>query len=151
MSRENVELVRGLQPGPDFDIAELIRDDDVNAAWVSAVAPLFDPEFECVMMSATEGPRAYVGLDGLRTAWSDWTAPWSRYRSEVEHIIDAEDRVVVLVREFGRRQGSKREVAFRAAAVWTVREGKIARVEFYPDRRQALDAAGLSIHDGEDR
>ena len=30
-----------------------------------------------------------------------------------------------------------------AAAVWTVRDGKVARVEFYTDRAAALEAIGL--------
>jgi ketosteroid isomerase-like protein len=143
VSQENVEVVRGLQPGPDFDITQIVRDDDVNDAWVTVVAPFFHSDFECVMMSPTEGPRTYVGLRGLRTAWTDWTAPWAMYRSEVEQILDAGHRVVVLVRDFGRRQQSSREVAFRAAAVWTLRDAKIVRVEFYPDRHQALKAVGL--------
>jgi ketosteroid isomerase-like protein len=32
-----------------------------------------------------------------------------------------------------------------AAAVYTVRDGKVARVEFYPDRAVALKAAGLEV------
>ena len=55
------------------------------------------------------------------------------------------------MRDFGRRSQSAKEVAFPAAAVWTVRDRKIARVEFYPDRRTALDAAGLSGRDTEVR
>jgi ketosteroid isomerase-like protein len=143
VSQQNVEIVRRLQPGPDSDITRIVRDDDVNAAWVDAVAPLFHSDFECVMMSPTEGPKTYPGLDGLRTAWVDWTAPWAKYRSEVEQVIDAGDHVVVLVRDFGRRGHSSQEVAFRAAAVWTLRDAKIARVAFYPDRRDALRAVGL--------
>jgi ketosteroid isomerase-like protein len=51
--------------------------------------------------------------------------------------------VLVLVRAFGRLEGSQGEVENTSASVWTVREGKIARVEFYIDRAEALKAAGL--------
>jgi ketosteroid isomerase-like protein len=143
VSGENVELVRSLQPAPDVDIAQLVRDDDINARWVEAVTTVFHSDFVCVMMMTFEGPATYVGLDGLREAWLDWTAPWAAYRTEIEQLIDAGDRVVVLVRDFGRREEGPYEVAFIGAAVWTVRRGKVARVEFIPDRAQALEAAGL--------
>jgi ketosteroid isomerase-like protein len=146
MSEENVELVRRLQPAPDVDIAQLVRDDDINARWVEAVTSVFHSDFECVMMSATEGPTTYVGLDGLRDAWLDWTAPWAAYRTEIEQLIDAGDRVVVLVRDFARREEGPYEVAFIGAAVWTVRHGKVVRVEFIPDRARALEAAGLGMN-----
>jgi ketosteroid isomerase-like protein len=143
VSKENVELVRRLQPAPDVDIAQLVRDDDINAQWVESVTPVFDADFKCVMMSATEGPTTYVGLEGLRTAWVDWTAPWVAYRTETEQLIDAGDRVVVLFRDFGRRGDDPYEVVFIGAAVWTVRDEKVVRVEFIPDRAQALQAVGL--------
>jgi ketosteroid isomerase-like protein len=146
MSEENVELVRRLQPAPDVDIAQLVRSDDINARWVETVTSVFHSDFECVMMSATEGPTTYVGLDGLRDAWLDWTAPWARYRTEIEQLIDAGDRVVVLVRDFGRRAGGGYEVVFSAATVWSVRDGKVVRAEFFPDRARALEAAGLSTN-----
>jgi ketosteroid isomerase-like protein len=150
MSEENVELVRRLQPAPDVDIAQLVRDDAINAQWVESVKPVFDSDFKCVMRSATEGPMTYVGLEGLRTVWLDWTAPWAAYRTEIERLIDAGDRVVVLVRDFGRRVGGAYEVAFSAATVWSVRDGKVVRVEFFPDRALALEAAGLSASDSSD-
>jgi ketosteroid isomerase-like protein len=143
VSQENVELVRSLQPAPDVDIAQLVRDDNINARWVEAVTSVFHPDFECVMMLRIEGPATYAGLDGLRDAWLDWTAPWAAYRTEIEQLIDAGDRVVVLVREFGRRVGGAYEVAFPAATVWSVRDGKVVRAEFFPDRARALEAAGL--------
>src|SRR5262249_17301639 len=142
----NVEPVRRLQPAPDVDIAQLVRDDDINARWVGAVTSVFHSDFECVMTSATEGPTTYVGLDGLRETWLDWTAPWATCRTEIEQLIDAGDRVVVLVRDFGRREEGPYEVAFIGAAVWTIRRGKLVRTEFFPDRARALQAAGLSTN-----
>ena len=97
-------------------------------------------------LAATEGPTTYAGLDGLRDAWLDWTAPWAAYRTEIERLIDAGDRVVVLVRDFGRRVGGAYEVAFSAATVWSVRDGKVVRAEFFPDRALALEAAGLNTN-----
>jgi hypothetical protein len=33
------------------------------------------------------------------------------------------------------------------AAIWTIRGGKVARIEFHNDRAKALKAAGLSEQD----
>jgi ketosteroid isomerase-like protein len=51
--------------------------------------------------------------------------------------------VVVLVRDHGRLRGSEAEVESISASVWTVRDGKIARIEFHTNRSGALKAAGL--------
>ena len=59
-------------------------------------------------------------------------------------MIDARDgRVLVLSRDYARPKGSHSELSFKGAPVWTVREGKVARIEFYFNRDQGLAAAGL--------
>jgi ketosteroid isomerase-like protein len=120
MSQENVELVRKLQPSPGIDLVALFRDAGVG-------------------IQAGE----WGGLAGLRAAWADWLEPWASYRAEIEDVIDAGDDVVVLTRDYGRRPGMSAEIPIVAAAVWTVREGKIARNCFYPNREDALRAVGL--------
>jgi ketosteroid isomerase-like protein len=75
--------------------------------------------------------------------WLEWLAPWKTYRVETEEVIDLGDRVLVLVRAFGRLEGSQGEVENTSASLWTVRDRKIARVEFYVDRTEALKAVGL--------
>jgi len=143
MSQKNVELVRGLQPAPDVDIAELFRDDEIWAALTEAVAPLSHSDFECVLHAIDSEPTTYPGLVGLRTGWLDWVAPWVTYRTEIKDVIDAGEQVLVLTHDFGRREGSTEDVKLIGAAVWTVRDGKIARAEFYTDRAEAFAAVGL--------
>jgi ketosteroid isomerase-like protein len=91
------------------------------------------------------GRTAYWGLDGLRAAWLDWLSPWDSYRTEVEDVIDAQEgRVLVLARDYARPKGTDAEVYFSGAPIWTVRDGKIARIEFYWNRAEGLRAAGLT-------
>ena len=59
-------------------------------------------------------------------------------------MIDAGERVVSLVRQVGKTKTGGVDVEASAAAVWTVRDGKLKRVEFHLDREAALRAAGLS-------
>jgi ketosteroid isomerase-like protein len=143
MSRENVEVVKGLQPGPDVDVAALFRDDSLARAAIEAVGPAFTDDLECLSAVPGQQGRRYRGLEGLRNLWLDWLEPWESYRTETEELIDAGHQVVVFVRDYGRRRGMTAEVPVIGAAVWTVREGKVARIAFYPDRTAALEAAGL--------
>jgi ketosteroid isomerase-like protein len=144
MSQENVELVRQLQPGPDGDLVSVARDDAVQATWVQAVAPVFHPDVESVIHVIDAESVTHVGLGGLRTAWLEWLAPWVSYRSDLDQLIDAGDRVVALVRDYGSRAPDDPEIEMIAAAVWTLRDGKVARVDFYADRAAALKAVGLA-------
>ena len=144
MSQENVELVRALQPAPGMDVAELFRDDLMWAALSARLASAFAPDVECVTRGFPGFDDAVsVGLGGLRSLWLEWLAPWASYRTDVEEAIDLGDKVVVLVHDFARRAGNAPEVPLTSAAVWTVRDGKVARVEFYADRDTALKAVGL--------
>jgi ketosteroid isomerase-like protein len=143
MSKQNVELVLGLQVAPDVDIAELFRNDEVWAASSEAVGALVHPDFACVQRWLDSEPTTYPGLDGLRITWLDWLEPWLTYRTEIKEAIDCEDRVLLLVHDFGRREGSTEEVMLVGAAVWTVSDGKIVRAAFYTDRAEAFAAAGL--------
>ena len=88
MSQENVEIVKGLLPGPEVDLAALFRDDAAAGSLIEAVRPLFHPEFECFAVSAVQGTKRYLGLEGFRATWLDWMEPWETYRNEVEDVID---------------------------------------------------------------
>ena len=143
MSQENVDLIRGLQPAPEVDVARLFRDDASAEMLLEALAPFVTEDFACSGSTSIERVSG-VGLDGLREVWLEWLEPWESYRAEIEDVVDAGDQAVVLVRNYGRRKGSDAEVPVRAAAVWTVRDGEIARADFYADRAEALEAVGLS-------
>jgi ketosteroid isomerase-like protein len=146
MSREDVELVRRiLEPFEDADVTAIFRDDAASAAMTAAVSAVFAKDFECMFIRADVGRATYSGLDGLRAGFLDWQSPWASYRTEIEDFIDAgEGRVVVLTRDYARREGMEAEVYFSGAPVWTVRDGKVARIEFYWNRAEGLAAAGLS-------
>jgi len=73
VSKQNVELVRGLQPGPAVDVAAMFRDDAVWAGIAEASVSLFHPDFESIMHGASAA--TYTGGEGFRAAWLDWLAP----------------------------------------------------------------------------
>ncbi len=141
MSPRNVELVQALIPTADTDVAPLFRDEGLFEASKEALAPHLHPDFESV--AVWQGGTTYAGVEGFREMWLDWLQPWATYYVDVEEVIDAGDRVVVLVRDRGRRHDMEAEVGLISGSVWEVRDGRIARVHFCGDRGEALAAAGL--------
>jgi ketosteroid isomerase-like protein len=142
MSENDVQLVRQLLgPFEQGDIVPLFHDD---AIWAS-LAPFFTPDFECVFVREDVGRAVYPGLDGLRAAWLDWLEPWDSYLAVIDDVIDAHaGRVLVLTSDHARPKGASAETTFTGAPVWTVRDGKVARIEFYWNRADGLAAAGMA-------
>ena len=141
MSQENVDLVRqALWDG--VDVVPLIRDEAASTRFLAEMETIFagDCAFAWIML----GQRVEAtGLDEARQVWLNFYAPWESLRSEVDRIIPVGDKVVALMRQHGRMAGSQHEVEALFAAVYLVRDGKVVRAEFYPDRAEALDAVGL--------
>ena len=144
MSQENVEIVMGLLPAPEVDFVPLFRDDGRAAMSADVIAPLLSREFTVAIRGLPDGDKTYTGVLGLRQCWLDWLAPWTTYRQEVERAIDLGDRVLLIIHDFGRSKGGTHEVKGETAGLWTVRDGKIARAEFYLSHAEALEAAGLA-------
>ena len=81
----------------------------------------------------------------MRGYLQDWFDTFDDYKIEPVELIDARQGVVVAVLRFGgRAKRSGVETAQTLGAVFTIRDGKIARGREYSTRDQALEAAGLS-------
>jgi len=67
------------------------------------------------------------------------------FRVELDELIHADDScVVTMVRDGGRIKGTDAEISNRYFHVVRFREHRIASWAAYTDRKQALEAAGLS-------
>jgi ketosteroid isomerase-like protein len=52
---------------------------------------------------------------------------------------------VAVICDYARREPDAPEVALKSAVVWSVRDGRIVRAEFYTGgRAEALEAVGLA-------
>jgi ketosteroid isomerase-like protein len=142
MSEENVGLITALQPAPDVDLVELFRDDQAYANMDAALGAIFHDDVESGFVGRHESRNR--GRPGFRQTWLEWLEPWESYRTEVVRVIGCGDDVLVLVHDFGRKPGMTAEVRLLGAAVWTVRDGLIARAFFYTDREDAVREVGLS-------
>ena len=67
----------------------------------------------------------------------------SDFRMDIERFVDAGDRVAVIATMRGRGSGSGVEVENRHGAVWTIRDGKAVRFEWFSEPGEALEAVGV--------
>jgi ketosteroid isomerase-like protein len=133
MSQENVEVVRRYVEA-------------FNRADVEACVELSDPQTEADVSRAA-GPYAgiYRGAEAIRGLLESYFEAWEPLRWEPRSFMEPEDGCVVMpFHASGRGKGSGIEVDAQAAAIWTVRDGKISRMQLFPTERAALEAVGLS-------
>ena len=122
MSDENVEIVRRFLV-LDFDEALMYVDPDI------------------VWNPVEESPAQ--GHDAVRASTARWKSEWDDYELTPEGFADAGDRVVATVRFRARGRGSGIEVDARLYDVFTLRDGKIVRMDQFTERSEALEAVAL--------
>jgi ketosteroid isomerase-like protein len=131
MSQENVEVVRR------FLDAFVRRDREAFLA-------LLDPEFEGLPPS--EWPES-APVRGREAAWDfglELEEPWQVGGYEITELIEAgSDRTVMGSTRDVRGKTSGVEVKQEIWGVFTFRSGRIVRIEWFSDRSEALEAAGL--------
>jgi ketosteroid isomerase-like protein len=132
MSAENVEVVRAMyerRERGDMDVAEFVHPEIVFARIGSELPG-----------SAGE----WHGFDGMRKAAVEYLNVWEDYRFEVERMIDLDDRVLVLETQTARGRRSGALISQEVGALLTLRDGLIVRWEYYWERSEALEAAGIA-------
>ena len=96
---------------------------------------------------AGQGSDTATGKAAVGEWFGDWFRQFGRdYRFDIKETHDAGDRVFVLVTHHGRGRHSGVTVEQHAAHVYTLREGKVSRIEVWADegaREAGLEAVGL--------
>ncbi len=84
--------------------------------------------------------ETWIGVASLGKGWLTFLSSWQDYRVETEEFRELDgDRVLVLVRHGGRGKRSGVEIVKSEGAVlFELRDGKVARLVAYLDRRRAL-------------
>lgn len=122
-----------------------MRDPDSAQALLGYLSRFLDPDCDVVIYLGGAGEvRTRSGPSGLRETWLEWMEPWASYRTEIERFVDLGDRVLVLIRDYGRYEPGGPEAQLTGGAIWTVRDRKVIRAEFYADREEGLRAAGVT-------
>lgn len=131
------------------DVVAAMRDPDALAEIRALLSELAAPEVEVAMVAPDYmGPRgrlSYSGPEGFIEAWREWTEAYESYTIQIEEVTEGTGgRVFTLGRQRGTTRTGGVEVEEMAAAVWTVCDGKVTRVEFHLDPEAGRRAAGLT-------
>ena len=132
MSQENVEIVRRAhQAFNDRDLDALLASFTDDAEWrlIGGFADLIGTEFR--------------GHEGLRRLFNEWVGNLG-LQGEMEEVLEADDRVVVIVRVTGAGAASGVPTTIRSGNVYFFRDEKISAVDTYYQPSDALEAVGLS-------
>ena len=150
MSQENVEVVRRffeaterLLEGWDTSrsVVETMKADDLPPEAREALGYMTaEAEWNPVFSGET-----YHGQLELGKAMEELLQAAGTYSVELRELTDlGNDRVFVVYGIDLRGRTSGIEVGVRLFSVVTLKDGLIARMDEYTDRREALEAAGLS-------
>src|SRR5215207_2974946 len=128
MSQENLEVVR-----------------QIYAHWVPGSSPaksnLLHPDVEWVNPGAALEPGTRAGIEAFTSITEGLDDTITALRMDVEQLIDAGDRVVVIATMRGQGSASGVAVERRHGSVWTIRDGKAVRFQWFNEPEEALEAA----------
>ena len=120
---------------------------EASMRWNSErAAELFDPYVEVhgTIGGLWEGRIARGLSEMLNSFEAEDLEAWEERQLDPQRFLHVNDLVVVLMHEYRRGRGSGIEVETDTAVVFTVREGRVIRIQPYMDQADALEAAGLS-------
>ena len=103
--------------------------DDVEWRLIGGFVDLMGPELR--------------GRVALRRWFQDWIENLGG-RAELEALLEADDRVVLVMNVVGAGEASGAAATHRAGQVFTFREGQISAIDNYWEAAEALAAVGLS-------
>jgi uncharacterized protein len=130
MSEENVAIVRR-----------------IYANWAPGSSPaesnLLHPDIEWVNPSDAVEPGTGAGIKAFISITEDLDKTIRGLRMDVERFIDAGDRVVVIATMRGRGGASGVAVENRHGSVWTIRDGKAVRFQWFHEPDEGLKAVDL--------
>ena len=87
---------------------------------------------------------AYRGAAEAEEEVRTWREPFDDFRWEPKEVLLGESCFVVVGDMAGRGRTSGLEVQTEESHVWTLRDGRIVRMQMFVDRGEALAAAGLT-------
>jgi uncharacterized protein len=132
MSKENVELVRGIY-------------DAFAAGDVPAVLGAMSPDME--WNEAENFPLAdgnpYVGHDAiLQGVFARLAGEWDGFAAVPEEIVDGGDTVIAFGRYLGTCKATGKPIRAQMVHVWRIADGKARSFQQYTDTLQVARATG---------
>jgi uncharacterized protein len=128
MSQADVDLVRS--------VYDRFRSGDADGALA-----LYDREVEVHDRPEIPDPQVYRGHEGVLASLGASRSEFAGFDVVPEEFVDTGDQVVVVVRFLGTGRESGVPIEERLCHAWTVRNGKVVRMEVHSDRDRALRAS----------
>jgi ketosteroid isomerase-like protein len=131
MSHENVEIARRA-----FD--------NFNRRELATAVEAFDPDAEWIPYLAALEEHTYRGREQIEAMWREVLGDFPDFRIELMEVVTDRGDIIVFKVEFqgmGRASGADTRAA--VFQVVSFRDEKVARVEGFRDRAEALEAARL--------
>ena len=152
MPKENLETAKALFAAP-IDMTAVFATPETLAAARAHFEPLFLADFETVHdpraaglgIGRASGEGVSEGVDGFIALWRDYLSAWDSWVVSPKGFVEVDDeRVLVLLAYQGRSKTHGAEMTLDGGNLLTLRDGKVARVQLFFNRLDALAAAGLS-------
>jgi uncharacterized protein len=121
----------------------------LNRNDIPAMVKAFDPHIEWIEPAHYPGGGTHHGLAEVMAVVSRGRGSWAEGSCEPEQFIAAGDKLVVYVHVRVRRQDHTDWIDARLADVYMFRDGKAIQMRHFPDRRQALEWAGVNASDAD--
>ena len=134
MSQENVETLRAT-----YEAAN-------RGDWDGFFADMH-PNFELKAPDRMMRAGTYRGPVAVRQFFEDLLEPFEDVVVQPEKFFESGDRIVVFLLLRSRPSGSSAVLEIQIGHLWTMRGGKAAQLEIFPEREQALEAVRLSEQD----
>jgi ketosteroid isomerase-like protein len=123
--------------------AESVVREHLDAAPRRAALDSFD-EGVVLVVDAGLTTGTFRGREAVGRWFADWFTSFSDdYRFEVEEMRSVGEHVFLVARHRGRGRASGVQLDWSVPYTYTVRAGKIVRVEIFEDRADALKAVRL--------
>ena len=138
-----VELVRAFFANAPDDLVAAVAD----PAWIrqtrDALEPLLTDDFEFVTVQQSVGmPATKRGVEGFFTAYRAYTETWESLALLPERFVEVGDKVLVEAKLSGITVTGGVRLEQAVAAIYSLEDGRIKRIEEFSDLATAYEAAG---------
>ncbi len=133
MSQENVEIVRAAYRA--FNEGGFGGEDSIR---------FLAPGFVFEEPPEQPAPRVAQGRDAAVEMFNQFDEAWEEHQSEIEQMraLDGERVLALTIEHFKGRDGIA--IDQPCGSIFTIRDGEIMRMQCFWERKNALEAAGLS-------
>jgi ketosteroid isomerase-like protein len=142
MSQENVEIVRRA-----YEVNNSLGRTGAEFVDPEEIAPDFwarlAPDVELLERLELPDAKTYRGRDEVKAFWRKTQEVFAELRWEPQEFIDLGHAVVVVTNVSATGRGSDVSVEMDETDVFWFRDGMIVRLQGFPTRDEALEAAGL--------